>query len=112
MNLSHMAAASSATSADPQEARTDSSTEKRDPNLTELTSPMVGTFYRAPSPESPPYVTEGDRVSKDAVLCIVEAMKVMNEIKAEHSGEIVEILVENGEAVEFGQPLILIRTAH
>jgi acetyl-CoA carboxylase biotin carboxyl carrier protein len=83
----------------------------KDANIHEFKSPMVGTFYRAPSPESPPYVTEGDRVSKEAVLCIIEAMKVMNEIKAEISGEIVEILVENGEAVEFGQPLFLIRTS-
>ena len=83
----------------------------KDPSLYEFKSPMVGTFYRAPSPESPPYVTEGDKATKDTVLCIVEAMKVMNEIKAETSGEIIEILVENGEAVEFGQPLFLIRRA-
>ena len=84
----------------------------KDPDLVEFKSPMVGTFYRAPSPESPPYVTEGDRVNKDTVLCIIEAMKVMNEIKAEMNGEIVEILVENGEAVEFEQPLFLIRVSH
>jgi acetyl-CoA carboxylase biotin carboxyl carrier protein len=83
----------------------------RDPNLTEFKSPMVGTFYRAPSPESPPYVTEGDRITNDTILCIVEAMKVMNEIKAEMQGEVAEILVENGEAVEFGQPLFLVRRA-
>jgi acetyl-CoA carboxylase biotin carboxyl carrier protein len=87
------------------------SSAEKDPNLSEFNSPMVGTFYRAPSPESPPYVTEGDRINKDSVLCIIEAMKVMNEIKAESGGEIVEILVENGEAVEFGQPLFSIRTA-
>ncbi len=78
-------------------------------NTAEFKSPMVGTFYRAPSPESPPYSTEGDKVNKDTVICIIEAMKVMNEIKAEMEGEILEILVENGEAVEFGQPLFLIR---
>lgn len=82
-----------------------------DPNLFEFKSPMVGSFYRAPSPESPPFVTEGDKVNSDTILCIVEAMKVMNEIKAETQGEITEILVENGEAVEFGQPLFLIRRA-
>jgi acetyl-CoA carboxylase biotin carboxyl carrier protein len=84
---------------------------ERDPSLQEFKSPMVGTFYRAPSPESPPYVTEGDKASADTILCIIEAMKVMNEIRAEVSGEVVDILVENGEAVEFGQPLFLIRRA-
>jgi acetyl-CoA carboxylase biotin carboxyl carrier protein len=71
-------------------------------------SPMVGTFYRAPSPESEPFVSVGSDVGPDSVLCIIEAMKVMNEIKAETSGRIVEILVENGEPVEFGQPLFLL----
>jgi len=75
----------------------------------EFVSPMVGTFYRAASPELPPYVTTGDKVSPDTVVCIIEAMKVMNEIKAEMAGEIVDILVENGEAIEYGQPLFLIR---
>ena len=84
---------------------------ERDPSIQEFKSPMVGTFYRAPSPESPPYVTEGDKANADTILCIIEAMKVMNEIRAEVSGEIVETLVENGEAVEFGQPLFLIRRA-
>jgi acetyl-CoA carboxylase biotin carboxyl carrier protein len=82
----------------------------RDANVIEFKSPMVGTFYRAPSPEAPPYVTEGEKVSKDQTLCIVEAMKVMNEIKSEVDCEVIDILVENGEAVEFGQPLFLIRT--
>lgn len=84
---------------------------ERDPSIQEFKSPMVGTFYRAPSPESPPYVTEGDKANADTILCIIEAMKVMNEIRSEVSGEIVETLVENGEAVEFGQPLFLIRRA-
>ena len=78
-------------------------------DMAEFVSPMVGTFYRAPTPESPPYVMANDRVNGETVLCIIEAMKVMNEIKAEVEGEIVDILVENGEAVEFGQPLFLIR---
>jgi len=82
---------------------------KRDENVVEFKSPMVGTFYRAPSPESPPYVTEGEKVNKESVVCIVEAMKVMNEIKAEMNGRVEDILVENGEAIEFGQPLFLIR---
>jgi len=71
-------------------------------------SPMVGTFYRASSPEAEPFVSVGSEVKVDSVLCIIEAMKVMNEIKAETSGRIVEVLVENGEPVEFGQPLFLL----
>jgi len=74
-------------------------------------APMVGTFYRSPSPEADPFVSVGDRVGPDTTLCILEAMKVMNEIKAECSGEVVEILVENGEPVEFDQPLFRIRTS-
>ncbi len=70
---------------------------------------MVGTFYRAPSPDAAPFSEVGTKFTADSVLCIVEAMKVMNEIKAEISGEIVEILVENGEPIEFGQPLFLIK---
>jgi len=77
----------------------------------EFTSPMVGTFYRAPSPDSDPFVAKGDTVQPDTLLCILEAMKVMNEIKAEMEGEIVDILVKNGESVEFGQPLFLIKKA-
>ena len=77
-------------------------------NLKEVTSPMVGSFYRAPSPEAEPYVTEGDVVQPDTILCIIEAMKVMNEIPAGLSGVVREILVKNGESVEFGQPLFRI----
>ncbi len=87
-----------------------SSAPALDKDVTEFKSPMVGTFYRAPSPESPPYVAEGEKVNKESILCIIEAMKVMNEIKAETGGEVIDILVENGEAVEFGQPLFLIKT--
>ncbi len=78
-------------------------------NLHKITSPMVGTFYAAPSPDSPPYVKVGDKVSTDTVVCIVEAMKLMNEIEAEIKGEIVEILVENGQLVEYGQELFLVK---
>ena len=77
----------------------------------EITSPMVGTFYAAPSPESPAYVKVGDTVSEDTVVCIIEAMKVMNEIKAEARGVITQVLVENAKPVEFGQPLFKIRPA-
>lgn len=79
------------------------------PGCTEFCSPMVGTFYRAPNPESPPFIVPGDKVNPESVLCIIEAMKVMNEIKAEISGEVIDVLVENGEAVEYGQPLFLIK---
>jgi acetyl-CoA carboxylase biotin carboxyl carrier protein len=75
----------------------------------EVKSPMIGTFYRAPSPESDNYVEVGSEVNADAVVCIIEAMKVMNEIKAETSGVVALVLVENGEPVEFGQPLFLIK---
>ena len=70
---------------------------------------MLGTFYRAASPDAEPFVKPGDRVSADSTLCIIEAMKVMNEIKAEREFEILDVLVKNGEPVEFGQPLFLIR---
>ena len=77
--------------------------------LHKIESPMVGTFYSAPSPEDPPYVKVGDKVSEDTVVCIVEAMKLFNEIEAEVKGEIVEVLVENGQLVEYGQPLFLVK---
>ncbi|ADU66311.1 acetyl-CoA carboxylase, biotin carboxyl carrier protein [Desulfurispirillum indicum S5] len=77
-------------------------------NYAELKSPIVGTFYSAPSPDSPPYARPGEKVKKGQVLCIVEAMKIMNEIESEFSGTIVKVLVENGKPVEFGQTLFLI----
>jgi acetyl-CoA carboxylase biotin carboxyl carrier protein len=75
----------------------------------EITSPMVGTFYRAAAPESPPFVDIGREVNEDTVVCIIEAMKVMNEIKAEVSGVIAEVLAENGKPVQFGQALFKVR---
>jgi acetyl-CoA carboxylase biotin carboxyl carrier protein len=75
----------------------------------EIKSPMIGTFYRSPSPESGPYIEVGTEVNPDTVVCIIEAMKVMNEIKAEARGVITQVLVENGKPVEFGQPLFKIR---
>jgi acetyl-CoA carboxylase biotin carboxyl carrier protein len=75
----------------------------------QIVSPMVGTFYIAPSPESPPYVSVGQEVHEDTVVCIIEAMKVMNEIKAETKGVIVEVLAQNGKPVEFGKPLFAVR---
>ena len=82
-----------------------------DDNLIPIPSPLVGTFYRATSPDAEPLVTVGGRVNKDTVVCIIEAMKVMNEIKAETSGVIKKILVENATAVQFGQPMFLIEKA-
>jgi acetyl-CoA carboxylase biotin carboxyl carrier protein len=85
--------------------------EARAADIVEVKSPMVGTFYRAPSPEADPYVEVGDAVKEDTTICIIEAMKVMNEIKAEMEGTVQEILVSNGEAVEYGQPLFLLKRA-
>ncbi len=76
--------------------------------LITVTSPIVGTFYRSPSPEAPPFVEAGTRVKKGQVICIIEAMKLMNEIESEVEGVIVRALVENGQPVEYGEPLFLI----
>lgn len=75
----------------------------------EVVSPMVGTFYSAPSPEEDPFVSVGSKVEEETIVCIVEAMKLFNEIEAEVNGEIVEVLVENGELVEYGQPLFRVK---
>jgi len=80
-----------------------------DEGLHKITSPIVGTFYRSPGPEKDPYVKEGSKVSPESVVCIVEAMKLMNEIQAEVSGEVVKVYVESGQPVEFGQPLFAIK---
>lgn len=80
-----------------------------DASLHQITSPMVGTFYQSSSPDTPAYVQVGDKVTEDGVVCIVEAMKLFNEIEAEVSGEIVEILVKDGQLVEYGQPLFLVK---
>lgn len=79
--------------------------------LVDIASPMVGTFYRAPAPDEPPYINVGDRIRSGQVVCIVEAMKLMNEVEAEVSGEVVEILVENGQPVEYGQVLMRVNPA-
>ena len=78
-------------------------------DLYEITSPMVGTFYRSPAPDEPPFVDTGDRIKPGQTVCIIEAMKLMNELEAEVSGEIVEVLVQNAEPVEFGQPLMRVK---
>lgn len=80
-----------------------------EPGVQTIKSPMVGTFYRAPTPESAPYVEEGAKVKAETVVCIIEAMKVMNEIQAELAGTVIDVLVENGDPVEYGQPLFKVR---
>ena len=96
-------AVSSATSAEVTEADTESKSQ-----LHEVKSPIVGTFYRAPAPDADPYVQVGDNVTEGTVLCIVEAMKLMNEIESDAGGKITKILVENATPVEYNQPLFLI----
>lgn len=78
-------------------------------NLHKIISPMVGTFYQSPSPDADPYVKVGSKVSNDSIVCIVEAMKLFNEIEAEINGEVVEVLVKDGQLVEYGQPLFLVK---
>lgn len=80
-----------------------------DDGLHAITSPMVGTFFIAPSPEATPFVRQGDRIEKGQTICIIEAMKIMNEIPSDVAGEVVALLVDSGEPVEFGQPLLEIR---
>ncbi len=80
-------------------------------NTIEVKAPMVGTFYRSPSPEAPPFIDIGQTIEKGQVICIIEAMKLMNEIKSDVKGKVVDVLVENGNPVEFGQVLLLIEPA-
>ena len=100
--------ASAALPAAPAAAPAAKAAPAADENLTPIPSPLVGTFYRAGSPDADPFVQVGSRVNKDTVVCIIEAMKVMNEIKAETSGVVKKILIENATAVQFGQPMFLI----
>ena len=97
---------SAAVSSAPQDAG--HAAEEEDSALLEITSPMVGTFYRAPAPDAPPYVEQGDRVAEGQTVCILEAMKLMNELEAEVAGTIREICVQNGDPVEYGQVLFRI----
>ncbi len=78
----------------------------------EIVSPMIGTFYISPAPDSPPFVDIGQAIKEDDTVCIIEAMKIMNEIKADVKGKIVKVLAENGKPVEFGQPLFLVELPH
>lgn len=100
------------TSAPPAvQVETPKASAQEDNNSKLFTSPMVGTFYRRPSPEDPEFVKVGQKVKKGDTLCIIEAMKVMNEIQSDFSGEIIETLIEDGVSVEFGQPLFKFRPA-
>ncbi|MCD6162150.1 MAG: acetyl-CoA carboxylase biotin carboxyl carrier protein [candidate division Zixibacteria bacterium] len=80
-------------------------------NRLEIKTPMVGTFYRAPSPDAKPYVQVGDRITRGQIICIIEAMKIMNEIESEYDGIVVEVLAQNAQPVQFGQPLLAIEPA-
>ncbi|EKC6401223.1 acetyl-CoA carboxylase biotin carboxyl carrier protein [Staphylococcus pseudintermedius] len=90
-------------------ASIDTPTTEADASLKTITAPMVGTFYKSPSPEESAYVQIGDQVTPDTTVCILEAMKLFNEIQAEVAGEIVEILVEDGQMVEYGQALFMVK---
>src|SRR6185312_8112376 len=95
----------------PTHPGTQASTEaSQDQDLHIIPSPIVGTFYRSPSPTAEPFVKIGTNVEADSVVCIIEAMKLMNEIQAEAAGEVVKVYVENGQPVEYGQPLFGIRS--
>ncbi len=85
--------------------------EEKPANVHEIKSPIVGTFYRSPAPDADPYIQVGDSISQGSVLCIVEAMKLMNEIESDVSGKVIKILAENGKPVEYNQPLFLIQTS-
>lgn len=106
--LQHIPVAPQHAVAHPQPVQKEKPASEED-GLLAITAPMVGTFYRASSPDSPPYVEEGDDIEKGKVVCIIEAMKLFNEIESELSGKIVKILVENATSVEYGQKLMLIR---
>lgn len=91
------------------ETKVEESNQVDTSDLHKITSPMVGTFYASPSPDADAYVKVGSKVSKDSIVCIVEAMKLFNEIEAEVNGEIVEVLAKDGQLVEYGQPLFLVK---
>ena len=92
----------------PKEAQTKAPAAIEDEGQT-IKSPMIGTFYRAPKPDAPPFVKEGDKVKKGQIICIIEAMKLFNEIEAELSGTVVKVLVRDATAVEYDEPLFLVR---
>ena len=95
--------------AQPTTAQKSNESEEKNDDYDTINAPMVGTFYKSPSPDEEAYVQVGDTVTNDSTVCILEAMKLFNEIQAEISGEIVEILVEDGQMVEYGQPLFKVK---
>jgi acetyl-CoA carboxylase biotin carboxyl carrier protein len=107
--LPHVMAAPAPMAATPAALTPASTPSAPAANVSQIVSPMVGTFYRSPSPDSGPYIEVGQEVNEETVVCIIEAMKVMNEIKAEVSGIIVEVLAVNGKPVDFGKPLFSVR---
>lgn len=109
MQAQQPAQPTAASTPQPQEQAPQATAEQaQNSNLVEITSPMIGTFYRAPGPDKDPYVSIGDSISVGNTICMIEAMKLFNEIEAEQAGKIVKILVEDATPVEFGQPLFLI----
>ena len=102
------AQAAKATTTEPLEAVTEKKEEKPKSNVTAIKSPIVGTFYRAPSPDAPPYVEVGDVIKPGQVVCIVEAMKLLNEIESDVAGRVTQIMVKNEDPVEYNQELILV----
>jgi acetyl-CoA carboxylase biotin carboxyl carrier protein len=96
------------TEAQPAAIEQRSTTPTIDTKWVEIKSPMVGTFYRSPAPDEPPFASIGDRIRVGQTVCIIEAMKLMNEIEAESAGQVMQVLVENGQPIEFGQPLMYI----
>ena len=102
------AAASAAPAAIAGTSAATPGTSASEAHLLTIQAPMVGTFYRAPSPDTQPFVRDGDRVKKGQVVCIIEAMKLMNEIESKVAGRVVKVLVENAQPVEYGQPLFLL----
>ena len=95
--------------ATPEQPKEEATNKQVDESLHKIESPMVGTFYARPNPDSDVYVKTGEKVSESSVVCIIEAMKLFNEIEAEVNGEVVEMLVEDGQLVEYGQPLFLVK---
>jgi acetyl-CoA carboxylase biotin carboxyl carrier protein len=108
VSLSAPAANAGLGSASPAAAAPAQGPAAKADNAVTLNSPMVGTFYRSPSPEDKTFVEEGDKIAVGQIYCIIEAMKLMNEVKSEVAGKVVKILIQNGQAVEFNQPLIIV----
>ena len=108
--VTHLAAAPSApgAAAPPEAAAAESPVQKPKPNEHVITAPMVGTFYASPSPGAKPFVEIGDEIKLGQVLCIIEAMKMMNQIEADRAGRIASVMARNGDPVEFGQPLFVV----